>query len=170
MSTSGLGFNRGLEPNISNLVAQKIRAEHIVRGGASWFLWVAGLSMLNSVLALSGSSIRFIFGLGFAQVVDAFAHAAGNPGTVLDLFINGCVAGIFVLFWNFAQKGEKWAFTVGLVFYALDALLMILFKDFLGLAFHAYVIYRIVNSMGSLPALARLREATAAVDAPITPI
>jgi hypothetical protein len=169
MSTSGVGINRGIEPNISNLIAQKIRAENIVKGGASWFLWVAGLSMLNSVLSLSGSGLRFIFGLGFAQVVDAFAHAAGATGTVLDLFINGCVAAVFVLFWNFARKGEKWAFTVGLVLYSLDALLMLVFKDFLGLAFHAYVIYRIANSMGSISTLERLRAATAAVDAPIVP-
>jgi hypothetical protein len=169
MSASGIDLNRGMETNTSAVIAQKLRAENTVKGGASWFLWVAGLSMLNSVLSLSGSGLRFIFGLGFAQVVDAFAHAAGSSGAVLDLFINGCVAAVFVLFWNFARQGQKWAFIVGIGSYAVDALLMLLFKDFLGLAFHAYVIYRVVNSMGSLATLERLQRATAPANAPIVP-
>lgn len=167
MSTSGFDLDTGIHPDITSLVAQRIQAEHVIKRGASWFLWIAGLSMLNSVLSLSGSGLRFIFGLGFAQIVDAFAHAAGGTGTVLDLFINGCVAGVFVLFWHFAQKGEKWAFTLGLVVYALDALLMILLRDFLGLAFHAYAFYRIASSMGALSSLDRLRRATAPANAPI---
>jgi len=169
MSTSGLDLNGGINPNLANQIARKLRAENIVKNGASWFAWVAGLSMINSVLSLSGTGFRFIFGLGFAQVVDAVARAAGGTGAALDLFINGCVAGVFLLFWNFARKGEKWAFTVGLVVYSLDALLMLLFKDFLGLAFHGYVIYRIYSSMDSLSTLEHFRRVTAPENAPIVP-
>ena len=165
----GLNYDATPETTLTNLAAQRVQAENIVKGGASWFLWVAGLSMLNSVLSLTGSGIRFIFGLGIAQVVDALAHRAGATGAALDLFINGFVAGVFVLFWNFARKGEKWAFITGIMFYGLDALLMLLFKDFLGLAFHGYVIFRIVSSMKSLSTLEQLREATAAAGAPIEP-
>ena len=32
---------------------------------------IAALSMVNSILAMSGASIRFIFGLGLSQIVDA---------------------------------------------------------------------------------------------------
>jgi hypothetical protein len=169
LSTSGLNYNASPETTLTNLVAQKLRAENIVKGGASWFVVVAGLSMLNSVLSLSGAGIRFIFDLGIAQLVDAMAHVAGQGGAVLDLFINGCVAAAFVLFWHFARKGQKWAFIVGMMLYALDGLLMLLFKDFLGLAFHAYVIYRLYSSMGSLATLEQLRQATAPANAPIEP-
>jgi len=48
---------------VTNLVEQKLRAENVMKAGASWFLWVAGLSMVNSILSLSGSGFRFIFGL-----------------------------------------------------------------------------------------------------------
>ena len=62
LSTSGLNYNASPETTLTNLVAQKLRAENIVKGGASWFVVVAGLSMLNSVLSLSGAGIRLIFG------------------------------------------------------------------------------------------------------------
>jgi hypothetical protein len=70
---------------------------------------IAGLSVVNSILAMSGAAVRFIFGLGLSQIVDSLAHQAGSAGYVLNLIINGIVAGVFVLFWNFARKGQKWA-------------------------------------------------------------
>jgi hypothetical protein len=118
------GFGTAAAPSQTNLVEQKLRAENVVKGGASWFLWLAGLSMVNSILSLSGSGFRFIFGLGIAQVVDALAHQAGNTGFVLDLVINGFVAAVFVLFWNFARKGQNWAFIVGMILYLLDGLFL----------------------------------------------
>ena len=53
------------------------------------------------------------------------------------------IAGLFLLFWNFARKGEKWAFLAGMALYAIDGMILIPFKDFLGVAFHAYALFRI---------------------------
>src|SRR5438309_2610458 len=114
MASPGVGLSNTPQ-SLTNLVEQKLRAERVVKGGASWFLMVGVLSLINSVLAMSGSGIRFIFGLGIAsQFVDALARQAGQSGFVLSLIINGGVAGVFVLFWNFARKGEQWAFLVGM--------------------------------------------------------
>jgi len=44
-----------------------------MRRGAGWFLTIAILSGVNSVLQLFDAKIRFIFGLGITQVVDAVA-------------------------------------------------------------------------------------------------
>ena len=35
-----------------------------LKSGASWFYWIAGLSLINSIAAVSGGSWRFILGLG----------------------------------------------------------------------------------------------------------
>ena len=163
------GFGAAQAPSLNNVIEQKLRAENIVKAGAGWFLWVAGLSMVNSILSLSGSGFRFIFGLGIAQIVDALAHQAGSSGFALDLIINGFVAGIFVVFWNFARQGQNWAFLVGMALYAVDGLILITFKDFLGVAFHAYVLYRIYSAMKVVPVLHRLQQATAPAGAPIEP-
>jgi len=121
-----------------------------VRGGASWFVTVAALSMVNSVLAMTGAGVRFIFGLGLAEFVDAVVHPVGGTGVVLDLIINGFVAGVFVLFWHFARQGQKWAFFAGMFLYVLDALLLLLFKDWLSLAFHGYALYRMYHGYQAL--------------------
>jgi hypothetical protein len=88
---------------------QKLRAEQLVKSGAGWFLAIAGLSIVNSALTLSGAHFSFIFGLGITQVVDAVGQQGGRTGSTLGLVVNAFIAGVFVLFWNFARKGEKWA-------------------------------------------------------------
>jgi hypothetical protein len=137
---------------------QKSRVLQALKGSASWFLMIAGLSMVNSILAMSGTSVRFIFGLGVAQIVDALAHQAGSTGYVLDLIINGIIAGVFVLFWNFARQGQRWAWYLGMAIYVVDGVLLLLFKDYLAIAFHAYALYRMSSGLKLLPILDRLNQ------------
>lgn len=140
---------------------QKLRVERALKGSASWFVMIAGLSVVNSILAVTGANVRFIFGLGLSQIVDALAHQAGSPGYLLDLIINGIIAGVFVLFWNFARQGQKWAWYLGMAVYAVDGLLLLLFKDYLAIAFHAYALYRMWSGLKLLPILDRLNQQTA---------
>lgn len=142
-------------------IEQRTRVLQALKGSASWFLMIAGLSVLNSILAMSGTHVRFIFGLGTAQIVDSIARQVGSPGYVLDLIINGIIAGVFVLFWNFARQGQKWAWYLGMGLYALDGLLLLLFKDYLAIAFHAYALYRMSSGLKFLPVLESLDQQTA---------
>jgi len=169
MSSPGPGSGGSLHEAVTSLLEQRLRAERVVKAGASWFIIVAVLSMINSILDMIGVGIRFIFGLGIAHFVDFLAREAGQGGFVLDLIINGFVAGIFVVFWNFARKGQKWAFVVGMALYALDALLMLYFKDILAVAFHAYGLYRIYTGMNGIPVLRDIEANMTTAGAPIQP-
>jgi hypothetical protein len=139
-------------------VEQKSRVLDALKRSASWFLMIAGLSMVNSILAMSGAKIQFIFGLGVAQIVDALAHRAGSSGVILDLVINGMIAGVFVLFWNFARQGQRWAWYLGMALYVIDGILLLLFKDYLAMAFHAYALYRMSSGLKLLPILEGLTQ------------
>lgn len=153
-----------------NVLAQhKLQLEHALKGSASWFVVVAVLSLINSVLSMASTSMRFIFGMGVTQVVDAMAHQAGSGGVVLDLVINGMIAGIFVLFWNSARKGQKWAWIVGMGLYVIDGLILLPFEDYLGVAFHAYALYRMFSGFRLLSAYESLKrqEATGAISSTI---
>lgn len=169
MSSPGFGLSGTPQASLTNLVEQKLRAERVVKTGAGWFRIVAILSIINSVLSMSGAGIRFIFGLGIAQFVDGLAHQAGQGGIALDLVINGFVAGVFFVFWNFARKGQQWAFLVGMALYAVDALVMLYFRDILAVAFHGYALYRIYAGMSGIPALQKLEAALTPAGAPILP-
>lgn len=147
--------------NQTALITQKLRIEQALKGSSSWFIIVAVLSLVNSVLFMTGAQIHFIFGLGFTQIVDAMAHNVGGAGVALDLIINGVVGGVFALFWTFARKGEKWAWLAGMGLYVLDALILLLFKDFLSVAFHGWALYRMSSGWKLLPALQQLKQTQA---------
>jgi hypothetical protein len=126
-----------------------------VRISARWFYWIAGLSLINSAVVIFGGSFHFVVGLGVTSVVDAFAKLAGNAGIVLDLIINGFVAGLFCLFGSCASKAQKWAFLVGMILYALDGLLLLLAHDILSVGFHAYALYCIYRGLAATDAAAQ---------------
>jgi len=106
MSSPGFGLSGTPQASLTNLVEQKLRAERVVKTGAGWFRIVAILSIINSVLSMSGAGIRFIFGLGIARFVDVLAHQAGQSGIALDLVINGFVAGVFFCILEFCTQGS----------------------------------------------------------------
>jgi hypothetical protein len=160
MASPALGVSKP-STDQSDLSAQKFQIQQALKGSSSWFVVIAALSLVNSVLSMAGASIHFIFGLGLTQIVDALAHDSGGAGIVLDLIINGMIAGVFVFFWSFARKGAKWAFFAGMALYILDALILLAFRDILSVAFHGWALYRMYSGVKLLPALERMNQATA---------
>jgi hypothetical protein len=142
---------------------QRARILLALKGPASWFLMIAGLSVVNSILAMSRAGFQFIFGLGVSQIVDSLAHQAGSTGYLLDFIINGIIAGVFVLFWHFARQGQKWAWYLAMTLYVVDGLLLLLFKDYLAIAFHAYALYRMSAGLKLLPMLQSLDRQTGSI-------
>lgn len=112
-----------------------------LRSGASWFYWIAGLSIINSIIALTGSNWRFIFGLGVTQVIDGLGNHFGGGAVAVTLVLDVVVTGLFVFFGVFAHKNHLWAFIVGGVLFLFDSLLILLFRDWIGVAFHAWVLF-----------------------------
>jgi hypothetical protein len=112
-----------------------------LRSGASWFYWIAGLSLINSVAALTGQSWRFFVGLGITQVFDGFALKMGSSGKFVAFILDLLVAGMFVLFGIFAHKAHLWAFLLGMVLFGLDGLIFVLARDWIGAGFHVFVLF-----------------------------
>lgn len=115
--------------------------------GPACFYWIAALTMLNSVVVISGGSLHFVIGLGVTASIDARAREMGAAGAVLDLLINGTIAGIFWVLGNLAGKRIRWALATGMVLYGLDGLLLFAAKDILSVALHAYTIFAISRGM-----------------------
>ncbi len=160
MADPGYSYSpAGTNPSVA--VEQRARVLQALKGSASWFLMIAGLSVVNSILSMTGASLHFIFGLGLTQIVDELAHEAGSAGYVLDFIINGVIAGVFVLIWNFARKGQGWAWYGGMFLYVIDGLLLLLFKDYLSVAFHAWALFRMSPGLKLVPILKQMNEASA---------
>jgi hypothetical protein len=112
-----------------------------MKSGASWFYWIAALSLVNSISAFTGSDWRFILGLGITQFIDALGQSIEGSGKFIALALDLVAAGVLVLFGVFGCKGHLWAFIVGMVLFALDGVLFLLVQDWIGVAFHAFVLY-----------------------------
>ncbi|MBI4332353.1 MAG: hypothetical protein HY673_13855 [Chloroflexi bacterium] len=74
-------------------VRDNLKLENRFKGGASWFYWIAGLSMLNTLFVIIGAGWTFFIGLGITQVVDTklqlpcncFCNHAVWPGLKIAL-------------------------------------------------------------------------------------
>lgn len=176
MSSFGLGLGSpgddGQDPRTSSygtslstttldhaLIAQRLQAESSLKSGAGWFIWIAGLSLVNTISAYSGSSWGFAAGLGITQLVDYLAKGLGPAGLFVGMLINVMAVGFFVLMFVFGRKAQKWAFVTGLIFYGADTLLVLLLGLWFGLAIHALGLWGMIRGLKASSELARLAEA-----------
>ena len=118
--------------------------------GPACFYWIAALTMLNSIVVISGKSLRFAIGLGITAGIDAKAKELGAVGAVLDLLISATIAGIFVVLGNLAGKRIRWAFLAGIALYGLDGMVCLAAGDVLGAALHIYTMFAISRGMAAL--------------------
>lgn len=141
-------------------MAEVLRLEQTFKGGANWFFWIAGLSIINSVLILSGSNWSFIVGLGITQVADAIATSLKEDPGVSSMLVNGFVilfdllaAGIFVFFGVLCRYRYLWAFWVGMFLYLCDGLIFLAVGGWLSLGFHVFVLFSIYGGLRAAKAL-----------------
>ena len=127
------------------------------KGGANWFYWIAGLSVANSLISLFQGGWGFIFGLGITQIVDAIAavilEEQGDAAGLIRIIALGTsvfFSGFFALFGWLTNRGQGWAFILGMTLYLLDGLLMLWAQDWMGLAFHGFALYCMFNGYTAL--------------------
>ncbi len=142
------------DSNSAALAAQRMQLEQQHRSGAGWFFWIAGLSIVNSAVNAFGGSWGFIAGLGITQVIDALVAKVAS-GRLLGLMLDIGVALVFVAFGVMAQT-RNGAYVAGMVVYALDGLLFLISSDWVGLGFHALVLWWISRGFVAARRLAEL--------------
>lgn len=115
------------------------------QSGANWFYWIAGLTIITSVIGLMGGGWRFFLSLGTTQLIDGIANAAsqglGNATKVIAFVLDIFITAAFVAFGALAHKKHLWAYVAGMVVFLLDALVSFLFVDWIGILVHAFVLF-----------------------------
>jgi hypothetical protein len=144
------------------LLEAKMRLEARARNGSGWFYWIAGLSLLNSLAVVFGVGWTFLFGMAFTQVVDGISmgiqQSAGLQGvnlvSILALGLNVMAALVVGAFGYFARKGNQTVYIVGMVLYALDAIVSLIFQDWLGFLFHLLALAGLWSGLAAMRKLA----------------
>jgi hypothetical protein len=124
-----------------------------MKSGASWFYWIAGLSLINSIASLSGSTFGFALGLGITQVFDLIASGSGAAGKGIVLVLDVLASGLFIMFGVFAHKAHTWAFVLGMVLFALDTALVVYFQAWFSVALHVVALFFLFRGMQACRAI-----------------
>jgi len=130
-----------------------------MRRGAGWFLTIGVLSGVNAALQIFGLNVRFIFGLGITQVIDAVAHGMGQGGTMVIVVVDGLFIVMLILCSRWAKTGSQGAFLGGMIAYALDGVLLLFFSIWLDAAVHAYALWMIWQGYSASRELAQMQQA-----------
>ena len=139
-------FEQYNESAKAEAAADDLELRQQLSSGANWFYWIAGLSLVNSVISLFEGNWNFAVGLGITQIFDAIARSAVQEGIgnwikyaffALDLI----VAAVFAVFGVFANRAQSWAFVTGMILFALDGAILLFFGDILGIIIHALALY-----------------------------
>lgn len=136
-----------------------------VASAARWFWWIAGLSLVNTVLIHGGSETSFVIGLGFTMIADV-AFSAFKP---VAFALDGLAIGFFVLMGWLALRGHFWAFILGALVYALDGLIYLKFGDMMPFGFHLFALFFIVRGAFALREALLAAYAAALEQEPIPP-
>ncbi|MDP4145261.1 MAG: hypothetical protein Q8936_12395 [Bacillota bacterium] len=126
-------------------IRNEIMVSRRVKSGANWFYWIAGLSIINTVISLSDGNLNFVIGLGITQIIDGiadgFSASFGTIAIVGGIIINLFIAGVFILFGVNANKAKKWSFVIGMVLYGIDGLIFVFIRDYFSIGFHLLALY-----------------------------
>jgi hypothetical protein len=115
------------------------------KSGANWFYWIAGLTIVTSVIAFGGGGIRFLISLGITQIIDGVGEAISTEGSgsakVVALVVSLLISAIFIIFGWLANQKMVWAYIVGMVLFTLDGLLSLSVQDWIGVIAHGVVLF-----------------------------
>jgi hypothetical protein len=132
------------------------------------------LSLVNSVLFITGSNWSFFLGLGVTRLVDEFGDIVitGTTGHVLALGVDIVIAGILAGLGLLSRSGTLWSFIVGTALLVLDGLFLAVVTDWGAVAFHGLALFFIIRGIQAARRLAALRTSAAmpsGIVPPITP-
>jgi GTPase SAR1 family protein len=126
-----------------------VKLEAQRNGIAGWFYLIAVLSIVNLLVFLMGGNWGMFIGLGITQLTDAFCLVVSeqlNPNAVVILRIIAAaltfgMAALFALLGFLTSRGKLWAIVVGMIIYAIDALIFLWEQNWVCLGFHVFVLW-----------------------------
>jgi len=146
-----------------------LKNEQHFKLGASWFYWIAALTLVNSLAMKLGVTWEFVLGLGATRLVDIIAmmeqHRTGGimlfQASILVLDVG--FAALFAAFGLAARKGSADSYEVGMVLYGLDSLLFLLSFDVMGILLHGIALFFLFRGWRALKQLQASRPQPARV-------
>ncbi|HVF31050.1 MAG TPA: hypothetical protein VNA22_08770 [Pyrinomonadaceae bacterium] len=126
-------------------------ARHVTRTsvlhGADWFLWLAILSVVNTLIVYFYNTPNTPVALGITQWLDGTHAGIKSAMSTSALGINLLIAAALAMFGLLARKGSDIAFVVGIFLYVIDSFLSIGVRDFFGFGVHLVGLFFLVKGL-----------------------
>ena len=113
---------------------------------------MAGLSAVNWVLLHRGVNLHFVVGLGITLIADNIARAATlrrrPPRGRFKLMFSCSMQRLILLFASIgwlARRRSLIAYGIGITVYLWDALILLHFRDAMGIAFHGLALFFMIR-------------------------
>ena len=157
------------EENASGMISgqdlARLQLQQRRASGGAWFYWIAGASILNSILSASGTDWGLAVGLGATYLIDGVAQALSDTARtpIYAFVLDVLVASIFAYIGRAARRGKVGWYAVGIGLYALDGALFVMVQDVLGIAVHAFALFGLVSGWRAARALKRTEVPAAAL-------
>lgn len=117
--------------------------------GANWFYWIAGLTLVTSLIGLLGGAWGFALSLGITQVIDGLAlylsESSGEATKIIAIVLDIFITALFVGFGYLANKRHMWAYLTGMIVFLLDSLISIVIYDLLGIIIHGFALVMMIR-------------------------
>ena len=143
-------------------IEEKLRLESQFANGASWFYWIAGLTLINTIVSIFNGSYNFVSGLGITQIIDGIFYVLkdyfGNHIVYLGAAIDLIFVAIFFVLGILAHKKMVWSMILGTVLYGIDILSFLFVTDYLSIAFHALAIFSIIKGIQASKKLKNIEQ------------
>lgn len=147
---------------IKNLAAEldatRTQMQNAINQGANWFFIIAVFSVVNTFLSMGEKGWFFVVDLGVTMIINQIHKELELTSTSLIIILNLLFSAIFAMFGIFARKKHLWGFIAGMILYALDALLLLVLKDFLGFVFHLLVLFFIFKGVRALSVFEKIEQ------------
>ena len=139
-------YPRGTEPT---------PADPKVTSAATWFFWVAGLSLVSMIMHATGFNFSFMVSMGVTEILGYVA--VQSPSPLVKLFAwTVCIFVILVVGFcgYFSSRKFTWAFVVGIGILLLDCLVLfsMLPDSIPSILFRMWAVYALIGGFQALRA------------------
>jgi hypothetical protein len=136
-------------------------AEALCRRNANGFFYISGLSLINMIIATTGSNFTTSLGLelGVDHLTQVLAAATDNRFLAqMSHVVTAVPVALFALLGWRARQIEYWSFRLGWWLYVADGMLLVKYDDYQALGIHLFLLAFLTAGMVMVPPIQAVRR------------
>lgn len=129
--------------NMTEKISQAFTINKYYKGLGNLYHIIGIFSIINTLgLALTWK-VNFLIGLGITQIIDNILIKLFGQIFIVTTLISFGVSSLYFIFGYLSKKKSHLIILIGLSIYGLDTFIMFLFKYWVGLGFHIFILLQL---------------------------